>query len=840
MKAGKIVGIIAALAASFLAGAHRLEGSVDDAKSKPSAPSAPCRLADHGAIQHVIYIQFDNTHLTRDNPNVPSDLEQMPHLLNFLKNNGSVLDKHYTVLISHTAGGILSSLTGLYPDRMGATVSNSYDFYNTATGVPTFTSAFKYWTAPVSSPVDTLPNMVNGDSGTPKMTPAPWVSFTRAGCDVGNVSVANTVLENNNAVLVSGGPTPLAAASAAGSMNIKVGSVSGLTVGKTITIDSGANAESATISIQGTAGVGGTGLTLTAPLTKAHPVGATVYGPTTTDPSGDMTTIFGEGSPEWNEGKGSQTSPSGTSARALAQTDFVGIAVHCGNSAGSVCRGNLNARMDSLPDEPGGYNGFQALFGAKYVNPAIVGGAFAVNDINGNPVTDPFGQPGFPGFDSMSAATTLGYVAQMQEAGIPVTFAYISDVHDNHAGGGAYGPGEAGYVAALKSYDSAFAAFFNRLAADGINKSNTLFVVTADENDHFAGQQAQNCDGVNTPCVYNMAAGNPQHGIFDVTNGATTATDPSMWSGPAIWPPAAQNGPLVGEVGYNLKWLLGSTVAGTGYDISFDSAPSFYINGQPQAVDASGDIALNPTLRAFEQKAAALEAFDPYIDATQLTPVAKYLVDAPTLKALHMINADPQRTMSFTMFSEPDYFFETFSPCPVGQGCLNDGFAWIHGDYAPDIGKTWLGMVGPGIRRGGIDKYTWTDHTDIVPTMMSLLDLTTDYVPDGRVITQVLAPSEARGGNGVSFTLLGDVYKQLNAPYGQFNHWLIVASTKGIKADDATYLAMEQKIQALTAKRDALAARMKDVLNGTSNGHREQLILEGGLLLAAAAGLAGS
>ena len=39
--------------------------------------------------------------------------------------------------------------------------------------------------------------MVNGDSGTPKTTPAPWVSYTRAGCDVGNVSVANTVLENN-------------------------------------------------------------------------------------------------------------------------------------------------------------------------------------------------------------------------------------------------------------------------------------------------------------------------------------------------------------------------------------------------------------------------------------------------------------------------------------------------------------------------------------------------------------------------------------------------------------------------------------------------------------------
>src|SRR5690242_6058194 len=36
-----------------------------------------------GNIKHVISIQFDNTHFRRDNPNVPSDLEQMPHLLNF-------------------------------------------------------------------------------------------------------------------------------------------------------------------------------------------------------------------------------------------------------------------------------------------------------------------------------------------------------------------------------------------------------------------------------------------------------------------------------------------------------------------------------------------------------------------------------------------------------------------------------------------------------------------------------------------------------------------------------------------------------------------------------------
>src|SRR5262245_17751528 len=428
------------------------------AASAASNSSEGCRLnSPLGEIQHIIYLQFDNTHLTRDNPNVPSDLEQMPHLLNFLKDNGTVLNNHYTILISHTAGGILASLTGLYPDRMGTTVSNSYDYYNPATGVPTFTSAFKYWTAPVAAPVDTLPNMVNKDSGTPKTTPAPWVSYTRAGCDVGNVAVANTVLENANAVFVSGGPTSLAAPVMAGATNIKVASTSGLTAGKTITIDAGANAESAIILTQGSSGAGGTGLTLTVSLSKNHATGATVYGPTSTDPTGDLTTLFGVGSPEWNEGKASQTSPPNTAARALGQTDFVGIAIHCGNVASSVCAHSPNAAADPLPDEPGGYVGFQALFGAKYVDPAITHGSAAVSDINGTPITDSFGQPGFPGFDGMRAATTLGYVAQMQEFGIPITFAYISDAHDNHAGGGAYGPGEAAYVAALKQYDDAFA-----------------------------------------------------------------------------------------------------------------------------------------------------------------------------------------------------------------------------------------------------------------------------------------------------------------------------------------------------------------------------------------------
>src|SRR6516164_4662586 len=205
--------------------------------SSPVLAQSPssCRLnSANGAIRHVVYIQFDNVHLARDNPNVPSDLEQMPHLYNFLKGKGTLLNKHFTVLISHTTGGITSSLTGLYPDRMGITESNSYDYYNPATGKATFTSAFKYWTAPVAGGIDNLPNMVNRDSGTPKNTPAPWVTYTRAGCDVGNVPVANTVLENNNAVITPA--TTLTSATSVGATTIAVANATGYAAGQTIQV----------------------------------------------------------------------------------------------------------------------------------------------------------------------------------------------------------------------------------------------------------------------------------------------------------------------------------------------------------------------------------------------------------------------------------------------------------------------------------------------------------------------------------------------------------------------------------------------------------------------------
>ncbi len=103
--------------------------------SLSAAAQSSCQFNSAGRkIQHVIFIQFDNTHLLRDNPNVPSDLEQMPHLLSFLKDQGTLSSNHHTVLISHTANGILTSLTGVYSDRHGIPVANSYVVYRGSAG----------------------------------------------------------------------------------------------------------------------------------------------------------------------------------------------------------------------------------------------------------------------------------------------------------------------------------------------------------------------------------------------------------------------------------------------------------------------------------------------------------------------------------------------------------------------------------------------------------------------------------------------------------------------------------------------------------------------------------
>jgi hypothetical protein len=716
-----------ALAVLMIAGvAAATTTTTSSAKPEAAPPASGCQLnSPNGQVKHVIFTIFDNVHFLRDNPNVPSDVEQMPHLLNFIRSNGTMLRNDHTVLISHTANGILTNLTGMYSDRHGQAVSNSYRYFR-ADGSTASSSSFKYWTD-LTDDVNTPPtdpnfNMVNGDSGTAKNAPAPWVPYTRAGCDFGATALANVVLEN-----------------------------------------------------------------------------------TGTGPAGDMTKVFGAGSPEWLEALASNAAPAGTPLRNLAQTDFVGIAVHCAQGSDSICAGNAHARPDSLPDEPGGYTGFQGLFGAKYVNPAIctvstqnctnatVNGQTALKKLNGTLITDQFNQPGFPGFDGLFASTTLSYVAQMQEAGIPITFGYMSDAHDQHGVAGEIhatrGPGEADYVQQLKDYDTAFGQFFDRLAADGINKSNTLFVFTNEEGDHFAGSPPTNpgCDGVTTPCTYPLT-------------------------------PAGNR--FIGEINGNLAGLL-ATQQGitTPFTVHSDMAPTIYLTGNPGRTDA--------VTRDFGRAVGALTALNPYTGNTDHITAA--LADPVEMKTLHMITADAQRTPTLTMFALPDYFLfagaaNCTSPCiTVPTTPPTNTFAWNHGGIQPEIATTWLGMVGPGVRNNGDDD-TWADHTDVRPTMLDLVGLKDTYVHDGRVLIDQLhawAVPQTLRAHRETLRRLGEVYKQLDAPFGTFSADTLVASTRAIESNspgDATYTELEARIETLTTQRDALALQIRAALNAAASG----------------------
>src|SRR6266516_4424686 len=665
-----------------------------------AAGNNACQLdSAQGNIKHVIYVQFDNVHFTRDNPHVPSDLEQMPNLLNFMTNNGVLLSDHHTPLIAHTANDILTSLTGVYGDRHGVPISNSFRYFN-PDGTSNTGVSFAYWTSPIfdpttATPTDTKFNMLTASG---QNAPAPWVPYTRAGCNVGSVATANTILEN--------------------------------------------------ISI-------------------------------------DIPTLFGANSPEAQE---AATNPK------QATADFVGIGIHCAQN-NAICSSSNTG--DLLPDEPGGYTGFNGLFGHKYVAP-IISPNGPLKDLSGNVIQDPQGHIGFPGFDGMSAAVSLSYVAAMQEQGVPVTYAYISDAHDKHPSGPAYGPGQAGYVQALQSYDKAFGSFFKRLQSDGINKSNSLFVFTADEGDHFVGGAPSpvGCDGVTTPCTYSQ----------------------------------------IGELNANMAGLL-ATEQGvtTPFKVHSDSAPNVYITGNP-ARDA-------PVTRAFDRGVGKLTAVNPMTGNTDT--LTKSLADPVEMKILHMVTADPARTPTLTMFADPNYFLFAGAPnCTSPCVTENPAFAWNHGDVQPDITTTWLGMVGPGVRNIGVDNSIWSDHTDIRPTILALLGLKDDYAHDGRVLCEDLydwAVPQSLVAHRETLIRLAQVYKQIDAPVGQLGLSSLRVSTKALEsnvADDSTYTQLENQLISINGQRDALAAKMIALLenaafNGQSINQQQarQLISQGKALL---------
>ena len=777
VRAAAVTGCASLLSALVVAGATPGFASA----AKPLVPAAPViRLDQAGSschlgngVKHVIELTFDNVHFFRDNPNVPSDLEMMPSLLHFLEANGTFASNNHTPLIAHTADDLLTTFTGLYGDRAGMPVSNSYQAYNTD-GTTDPAGSFAYWTDPVfntaktpSAGHDTNPSLVYAASPpatttpAPKpdtTTPAPWVPFTRAGCNVGEAGSVNQDLENNAV---------------------------------------------------------------------------------------DIPKVFGANSPE-----AQQLAADTDSFKDAETADYAGIAVHCaqGSAFCSSARGvkfgqttpTPTAVTDSLPDEPGGYTGFQGLFGHRYVAPQLGAGTANLSrhgyqvtnaaanlvDENGNQINGAFltNHPGFPGFGPINASQTLAYVADMQEAGIPVTNGYISDIHGNEHIPGldactgaptALGSGSPCYVAQAQYYNQAFATFFKRLAADGITPKNSLFIVTPDEGDHEAGA---NVGRAIQPTPANC-------------NGATVSGD-TVTPAVACTYPAGSFGELAGNVTGLLATQKSDT---TPFTLENDTAPEFYVTGQPGA-DA-------PEVRTLEHDVAGLTASNPY-SGNANEKITNYLADPVEEGILHMINADPARTPTFAMFAKPDYFLSS-GPAACTGPCVtqNTGFAWDHGDYAAEIDTNWLGIAGPGVAHLGLDGSaadagpssagpnsgqvtvpgsgttgTWMDLTDVRPTLMYLTGLKDDYEHDGRVVTQVLTrPNRALAAPGVS--ALGACYKQLNSSVGEFGTATLQASTNAVEstsAGDATYIHTNQALTALEKVRDALAGKIKGELEAAA------------------------
>jgi hypothetical protein len=136
-----------------------LSGAMTEAGASPApaamAAESSCTFGNPN-VHHVIQITFDNVHFNRDNPNVLSDMEQLPALKNFIEDNGTLLSNSHTPLIAHTANDTITDYTGLYGDRNGIGVSNDYGLYSGAAATPPAVNAseygsFNYWTAPSAS-----------------------------------------------------------------------------------------------------------------------------------------------------------------------------------------------------------------------------------------------------------------------------------------------------------------------------------------------------------------------------------------------------------------------------------------------------------------------------------------------------------------------------------------------------------------------------------------------------------------------------------------------------------------------------------------------------------------
>src|SRR5262249_52317732 len=203
----------------------------------------------------------------------------------------------------------------------------------------------------------------------------------------------------------------------------------------------------------------------------------------------------------------------------------------------------------------------------------------------------------------------------------------------------------------------------------------------------FVGSQPTpvGCDGVTVPCNYTFAS----------------------------------------EINASLNRLLLTQRSNTtSFVVHNDDAPTVYVVGNPAPTDA--------VTRTLAKDLDGLIAANPITGMTDR--LSFRLADQAEMKLLHMVTKSPARKPTLALLGHENYFFSNDTGnanknCSLAPACVfvpvapAATFAWNHGDVQEDITRTWMMMAGPGVRRLGRNDDTFSDHTDVRPTMLSLLGL---------------------------------------------------------------------------------------------------------------------
>ena len=393
----------------------------------------------------------------------------------------------------------------------------------------------------------------------------------------------------------------------------------------------------------------------------------------------------------------------------------------------------------------------------------------------------------------------------MQEAGVPVTFAYISDAHDCHGVAGeihhAYGPGEAGYVQQLA----------------GLRQGLRRLLHPPEERRDHEGQHAVRVHRRGRRPLRRHAAG--QRRVR--RRHARRAPTPRH----------------VTEVNGDLKRLVATynashgTAATTNFSVHSDMAPNVYITGNPARDSADGADARAGDVRHGGDESAtranSRTCSSPWPIRSRRTSSTW---SPPTRRERRRSRRSRRATTSSTRSSTTPCANNDLNcvSCRRRSAAANQSFAWNHGGIQPEI-RDDVDRAGsaPGSRSktARADDGCWTDHTDIRPTMLALLGLKDTYVSDGRVVTEFLkgdATPKALNGTRQDVEELGAAYKQIIASFGQFSLDTLCGVDGRARehiAGDTTYTATETALQssARTATRSPAQIRMA-LWNAEFNG----------------------